>query len=88
MTPGGPLVSLSNNGPSATITFRQRVDAPAHLVPEFSPNLGANGAWSDIRHLELDRVEVEPGILEITVRAPLGFENAPAHFYRLAAQLP
>ncbi len=85
---GGALLSTGKSGTLATIIFRQRVDGPARLVPEFSTDLGASNPWTDIRHLELDRVEVEPGVLEITVRAPLGLENAPAQFYRLSAPLP
>lgn len=83
ITLGGPLLSMGSSGPLTTVKFRQRIGTAANFVPEFSQDLGASSPWLSISHLELDRVEVEPGVLEITVRAPLGYENAAAHFYRL-----
>jgi hypothetical protein len=85
ITLGGPLLTMGTSGPLTTVKFRQRIDAPANLIPQFSQDLGASAPWVSIAHLELDRVEVEPGVLEITVRAPLGFENAASQFYRLGA---
>lgn len=87
--PGGPsraLIDLGDRDGVATISFRQRIDALAVFTPEFSADLGASGPWIDISDRELDRIEIEPGVWEITVRSPPGAPT-DTQFFRLKAPL-
>jgi hypothetical protein len=82
-SPRGPALasSISPSG-AITITFRQRIGTSQLLIPEFSRDLGATG-WNDIRSLEISRVEVEPGVWEITIAAPASAPSDPK-FFRLS----
>ncbi|MBK1826835.1 hypothetical protein JIN81_07380 [Haloferula rosea] len=81
--PGPALLTQRAINGDVTVTFRQRADTARRLIPQFSSTLQA-GDWQDISANEVSRVEVEPGVWEITVSAPPSSPSDPK-FFRLAS---